>query len=166
MKAILASAVVTLVASFAMAHGEVTINWPSVNGLSIDNACATTDTFRSLTPVKVCTATTTVRHAVSNQGEAGQVDRVLKAGEMPRSGEWVVNMQVCSAYGSQALEVSRDMTLTECAYYPRAGEASEPCDKFITKTVRAGLTFSVEKIAHYGEADQSSFFNFTVPACK
>ncbi len=64
------------------------------------------------------------------------------------------------------MEVSRDMTAPECAYYPRSGEASEPCDKFITKVVRAGLTFSVEKIVHYGEADQQSFFNFTVPACK
>ena len=166
MKALLASAVVTLVASFALAHGEVQWNFPSVNGLSVGNACATATTFRSLAPVQYCSATQTVRVAYSSQGEIGLVKRTLKAGEVARRGEFVENETVCSAYGMHNVEVSRVVSTSECAYYMPAGEASQPCTKFITKTSTVGTTFSVEKIVRYGQADQQTFVNFTVPNCK
>ena len=165
MKALLASAVVTLVSVFAMAQGEVQINWPSVNGLSVNNACATADTFRSLAKVTTCTATKDVRYAVSNQGEVGMVKRELAAGEALSSGEYLQVEKTCAAYGSRSLVVSRNTSTRECAYYTPAGQASEPCSKFITKTAKVGTTFSVEKIVRYGEADQQTFFNYTVPAC-
>lgn len=166
MKAILASAVVSLVASLALAHGEVQDNYPSVNGLMVNNACATATTFRSLAPVSYCSATVTVRYGISSQGELGMVKRLLKAGEAPRRTEMLQEEQQCSAYSTKAVEVSRNMTQTECAYYIPAGEASEPCTKFISKTVTAGTTFSVERITRYGEADQQTFWNYNVPACK
>ncbi len=162
---LVAASLVSLFATLALAYGEVQINWPSVNGLSVNNVCATSETFRSLTPVKVCTATTDVRYAVSSQGEAGLVKRLLKAGEQPRRSEYLQVEQMCSTYGMKAMEVSRLMVKTECKDYARAGEASEPCREFISTTVKAGLTFSVEKLVDYGEATQQTFFNYTVPAC-
>ncbi len=164
MKLITAS-IVTLFATLAMAHGEVQINWPSVNGLAVNNACATADTFRSLQGVKTCTDTKTVRYAVSSQGEIGMVKRLLKDGEQPRRNEWLQTEEVCSAYGYQGMEVSRNMTVSECAHYAPPGEHTEPCREFVSRTVKAPLTYSVEKIVHYGEADQQTFFKFTVPAC-
>lgn len=166
MKAFLASAAMTLFATAAFAYGEVQINWPSVNGLAINNACATVDSFVSLTPVTTCLATTTVRYAVSTRGEAAMEKRLLAPGEQPHSDEWLQTEQVCSSYGSRAMTVSRNVTTTECAYYMPAGEASEPCSRFVSKTSKMGTTFSVEKITRYGQADQQVFFNYTVPACK
>lgn len=168
MKSFLTSTALTLFASLAFAgHGDVQINWPAVNGLAINNACATDDTFVSLNGVSTCTATKTVRYAVSNQGEVGYMKRQLAAGEQPNSGEWLETEEVCSAYGTVGLTVSRYVTTSECAYYPRGGEAYEPaCTQYVTKTSKVGRTFSVEQITSYGEADQQTFFNFTVPLCE
>ena len=163
---LLTATLVSLCASLALAHGEVQINWPSVNGLAVNNACATSESFRSLNGVQVCTATKLVRYAVHSQGEQGLVKRLLKVGEFPRRGEYLESESVCAAYATQAREVSRFMTVTECAHYAPAGEHAEPCSEFVSKTVKAGTTFSVEKIVDYGQASQQSFFNYTVPSCQ
>ena len=160
------AALVSLCASLAMAHGEVQLNYPSVNGLSINNACATNDTFRSLNAVKVCTGTTMLRYAISSQGERGMVKRLLAAGEQPRRSEFLQNEEVCSAYSLQGLEVSRNVTTSECAHYTAAGEASQPCTHFVSKTQKVGLTFSVEKMVNYGEGSQQTFVKYTVPVCQ
>ncbi len=162
----LAVILTSLCAAVAMAHGEVQINWPSVNGLAINNACATADTLRSLNGVRVCTATKVIRYGVSSQGERGLVKRQLAEGEQPRRTEYLESESVCSAYAIQGREVSRMIAVTECAHYAPAGEHVEPCSEFISKTVKAGLTYSVEKIVDYGEASQQTFFNYTIPACQ
>ena len=161
------AALVSLCASLALAYGEVQINWPSVNGLAVNNACATAESFRSLHGVQVCTATNIVRYAVYSQGEAGLAKRLLKNGELPRRGEYLETETVCAAYGIQALEVSRFMTVTECAQQASSGsEYSAPCTQFVSKIVKVGLSFNVEKFVDYGEASQQSFFKYTVPACQ
>lgn len=162
---LIATAILLLVAHFAFAHGEEEINWPAINGLSINNACATDETFKSLRPVRYCTETRTVRYAVSNQGELGLVRRPLGQRESPRYGEWLEEATKCVAYGKKDMEVSRYYTHGECAYNPNYGEVYEPCTRYITKREKAGLTYSVEKIVHYGEADQQTFFKFRVPLC-
>ena len=162
----LAASVVSLFATLALAHGEVQINWPSVSGLAINNACATEDTLCSVTGVKACTATKLVRYGVSSQGEVGLVKRQLKDGEQPRQYEYLQTEEVCSAYGIKNIEVSRMVTVTECAYYPRAGENAEPCKEFISKSVKSGLKFSVEKLVEYGDATTQTFINYTIPFCR
>ena len=116
--------------------------------------------------MKTCTSTKVVRYGVSNRGEQGMVKRELATGEAPHSDEYLETEKQCATYGTRGLKVSRNVTTSECAYYMLAGEASEPCSRFISKTSKIGLTFSVEKIVRYGEADQQTFFNYTVPYCK
>ena len=163
---IIATVILLLAGHLSFAYGDEQINWPAINGLSVNNACATDETFKSLRPVRVCTESKTVRYAVSNQGELGLVRRLLGHRESPRYGEWLEQSSKCVAYGKQDMEVSRYYTYGECAYNPHYGEVYEPCNRYTTKRVKAGLTYSVEKIVHYGEADQQTFFKFRVPLCK
>ncbi len=154
-----------LCGSLSFAYDTSFESWPSINGLPINNACATANTLRSIQPVKTCVATASVRYAYSNQGEAGSVRRLLKDGENARTGEYVETETQCAAYAARPLEVSRNVTVTECAYYTPAGEGAQPCQRFVSKTVKTGLTFNVETTTYHGEVSQQTYRNYTIPLC-
>jgi len=159
-------AILSLVASFALAYDDSVVVWPSVNGLMINNACATDTTFRSLHPVSTCMQTEKTRYAVSDRGEIGEVRRELRAGDSLRSGETLVTETRCVSYDRQDMEVSRNVETSECAEIPRSGEITHTCRRFVRRTVMSPRTFSVEKVIHHGDLDHSTWFQFTVPNCQ
>ena len=104
--------------------------------------------------------------AVRHQGEA-ELRRILKDGEEPRAGEWLETETSCTAYATHDMEVSRTVTVTTCIRWthPNGEQGSPECLEYNTHSELAGLTYSVEKITDYGEAQQDTWFNFTIPSC-
>jgi hypothetical protein len=167
MKLIL-SAIIALAAQTSFAS-NVTYLWPEVNGLAINNACATATTFRSLQPITYCSETKVVARYACVYGEA-EYCRKLKAGENPIGNETLREEYGCVSYSSQHKEVSRKVISQECKKWgPGFGDyAPNECLKWETKETFVGLTFKVQRMKDYGGEAGLVFDgteDFTVPMC-
>jgi hypothetical protein len=168
MKTIFALFILTIAAhSFA---SVLVYKWPSINGLSINNACATETEFRSLEAVKVCVETGAVsRTACRYAGESEQC-RVLGPNEQPKIDETISEKTECIKYESKSVVVSRIQTNMKCAKWsvPAPGKIKE-CLKYETVTSMIGNIFNVETFQDYDAEGGQQFIGYTkyeIQSCK
>ncbi len=164
---LLTSLLLTVMAQVALA-AEVTYQWPAVNGLPINNACATEKTFKSVKPITYCSETGVVARYACVYGEA-EYCRKLKAGEQPAGNETLREEYGCISQVTQHVEVSRIVKTTECTKWKNNGEAWDgQCTEWSTKESFVGLTFSVQRYKDYGGEVGQVFDgteNYTVAMC-
>lgn len=165
---VLATLIVLAFAGIAQAYGEITYDWPSVNGLAINNACATATTFKSLTPVTYCTETKVDRYSC-RMGEI-ETCRPLKAGQPPYAGEYLKEDVRCVAYGTRHIEVSRTTKTTTCTKWAPINEMDHgQCLEWGTVETLVGVDFSVATYRTESAETGPQFIGYTthtVPNCK
>lgn len=127
----------TMIAAIA-ARAEVVYQWPVVQGLPVNQACATATTFKSTRPVPVCLETKVVsRLACRKSGEADSC-RPLGLTERASDSEEVQETLGCIKSEARHLEVSRVTTARRCLDKPE-------CLRFETVTQVMSPHFRVEK---------------------
>lgn len=154
--------------SNVLAATEVRYEWPSVNGLPVNNACATDETFRSLAPVRVCTETAVVARHACHTGHAESC-RPLMEGEAARADEAVREDVRCVAREPRSIEVSREIVTVHCDQAQSTGGASSgPCAHLVERKTKVDRSFEVRKY-ELRQGDASDAYlgteRFIVPEC-
>ncbi len=159
-----------LIAAFgfsSFANAEYVTEWPQLNGVPIHNLCVEGDDFRSIDPVRVCTAHTETRVACVF-GE-GDICRVLKPGERAHAHEFVRTEVKCTSYESETVEFPRSRTVSRCVEHAPVNEIhSGECLRWTTVREDAPLTHSVDVYRNMGNEIgkiYSHSFYFTIPQC-
>lgn len=138
----------------ASAANEIRYEWPAVNGLRINNACATADSLRSVTPVTVCTEMGVVARQACVSTVVGENCRTLVGNEVPHRGESVREDRRCVARAPRPVEVSRSVTLARCAEYSNVADTNtNNCLRFEKQTVALDRAFMVSKYEIRPEGD-------------
>lgn len=153
----------------AMASGEIRYDWPSANGILVNNACVDGANFRSLTPVKLCTKVAVVeRKACRYGGEGGEQCRIVKPGDHIANDEILQKVKKCVAYSNNIVTVPRTHAVDICTKYRQpSNESSGECLKLEKKLVTEGRVFYVDLYRQSGEGGESfaGTKKFTIPDC-
>lgn len=160
-------AIVSLMASATLAM-ESYIEHPSVNGLKLNNACATEATFKSIKPIKVCVETKETKLACSDAGDAGEMCRTLKAGQKPTAFEYIKKEISCVKHGKKDMEVSRAYNETVCTKWEPSTEANHgACLEEVSIQKFAPTSYKAAWYTVHPESGPyfQGYKKFTVPNC-
>jgi len=165
---VLATLVLMTFAGLSQALAEdLTYDWPSVNGLKINTACATAKTFRSLKPTSYCVETKVQSYACK-QGEV-EACRPLQSGQLPAPGERLKENVSCIAYGQRNFEVPRVVKTERCVESAPISEASYgECLRWGQVETFMGVDFLVSTYREQAEAGPvfAGHKKYTIPACQ
>lgn len=152
----------------AEAMVEVRYEWPSVNGLKINNACATRETFRSLKPVMKCVERGTVSRQACAKVNDSVVCRFMIEGEVPREGEVVQEDVRCLQRESQNIEVSNVVEEFKCAEFSYvANPGTHECLRRERRRYTAGRVYDVSKYEVRSTGDvYLGEERFVIPVCQ
>lgn len=149
---------------------DVRYEWPAVNGIMVNNACATDDVFRTLKPVTVCTKTEVVKRTACRYHGETELCRDLATGEQEKYDEVVHEQTRCAAYKITDLEVTRTVHTKRCAEYGPVTEASSgECLRMEDYTFKAGRVYHVAKYEMRGGEAGDVYVGserFVIPACQ
>ncbi|MBC7740772.1 MAG: hypothetical protein H7061_01150 [Bdellovibrionaceae bacterium] len=168
MKALILFLTVTL-GSVIVSAGEITYDYPQVNGLRVNNACYTESTFRSLTSEVYCSRTAVVSRQACRMGGEAEICRDIKEGGRLYSGEYLVERTSCVKTDYRFVEVSRYASESRCTKWAPINEADHgQCLEYGNVTVKLGTTFNVATWEHVGGEQGGRFLGYTrfeMPAC-
>lgn len=152
-------------AAFAIQEGDFIYKWPKVNGLPINQACATPTTFRSIEPVDTCTGRTYTREACS----LGEIEfcRPLARNQQPGAGEYLKTDVQCNARSVAYMEVSRYSTTRTCVEYDTSETDAGRCLRHRSVRSIAPVTYDVQRLQFHNEMGfvDAGTFRYTVPTC-
>ncbi|MBC7740619.1 MAG: hypothetical protein H7061_00375 [Bdellovibrionaceae bacterium] len=153
----------TILLSMSALASSITYNWPKINGLSIDNACATATEFRSLQNINVCVETKVTSRVACRYAGEGESCRSLGLNQSAAIDETVSEKTQCVKSESKPLVVSRVTQSMKCVKWSRpsaVGNDSE-CLKFDTVKSTLGKVFKVETFRNDSADQGPQFFGYT-----
>ncbi len=144
--------------------------WPTPNGLAINNACYTETTFKSLAPVEYCSQTEVVAEKICYMTDSSEICSAYK-GQPVRANEYVKEKTQCAKYVSNYMEVSRHVTVDKCVKYSevRSEVDNLVCAEMGTSTTFAPTDYNVAVYQQYsGESAEQllGHKHFSIPACQ
>jgi hypothetical protein len=153
-------------AAWALNSGDTVIQWPVVNGIQINQACATETTLRSTTPLKQCAESVTKRYAC----QMGEIEtcRPLSRNERVGGVEYVKTETTCRKYVKKHMEVSRMVTESRCVEWDPTTETSPGgCRESVAVRKLAPLVYNVDKYTWNNEQGMvyAGSFKYRIPAC-
>lgn len=169
MKNLLMSMSVLLLSFTARAEPKIKYLWPSVNGLAVNKACSTENSFKSLTPVPFCSDLRVTSRQACRMGGEIETCRNIKEGGKLYSGEYFVEQKSCYQTSTKEIEVSRMVTNSRCVQWTSPSEVDVgQCLKTETTTYKAGTNFKVMMFEDGtpGPKNYLGELDFTVPECK
>lgn len=159
-----------LIATPSAKATDVRYEWPAVNGIMVNNACATEDTFRTLKPVTVCTDTEVVKRTACRYHGQTEQCRELAIGEQEKFDEFVREETRCAAYKVTDLEVSRTVKAQRCAEFAPVTEASSgECLRMEEHVYKAPRTYHISKYELRGGEAGDVYIgseHFVIPLCQ
>jgi len=152
---------------------DITIHWPSHQGVPINNLCHEGLNFRSLRPMEYCARTVVTERRACIDSE-GTYCRVLRKGEEPGPLERLEEDYACAEFGvRQTYMISRTYQETECVkwHVPTNYETdNRQCLEFRNVTKQAPLTYEVQ---YFNTRDfvsegapAANYKKYTIPSCR
>jgi hypothetical protein len=152
----------------AISQASVEYKWPVINGLAINNACATGTQFKSLKDITICTETAVVKRVACRYTGETETCRNVGLNEQPRIDETVTEATRCVKSQTRKLEVSRISTAMKCTKW--STDAAPECLNYETVQTTMGKVFNVETYSNLGSSEHGSSFvgytKFEIPDCK